>query len=114
MTEMVYGLPKLASSEPLIPRWWKSVDKLSLMGILLLFIIGLILAMAASPPLAESNQKHSFYYVQRQGFFGLLSIMVMIYLSMINLISARRIALIGFVFCFIATAMLPFFGTELW
>ena len=99
MTEMVYGLPKLATYEPLIPRWWKSVDKLSLLGVLLLFIIGLLLAMAASPPLAESNQKHSFYYVQRQAFFGFLSISIMIYLCMINLVLARRIALIGFVFC---------------
>ena len=112
MTEMVYGLPKLANYEPLIPRWWKSVDKLSLAGVLLLFVIGLLLAMAASPPLAESNQKHSFYYVQRQAFFGLLSILVMIYFSIINLVTARRIALVGFIFCLIATAMLPFFGTD--
>jgi cell division protein FtsW len=112
MTEMVYGLPKLAAYEPLVPRWWKTVDKMSLFGIVLLFIIGLLLAMAASPPLAESNQKDSFYYVQRQAFFGLVSIAGMIYLSMITLISARRIALIGFLICFVATAMLPVFGTD--
>ena len=70
MTEMIYGLPTRWADEPIIPRWWKNVDRLSLVAVFCLYFIGLLLCMAASPPLAESNQKPHFYYVYRQAIFG--------------------------------------------
>jgi cell division protein FtsW (lipid II flippase) len=69
MTEMIYGVPSRAMDDPIIPRWWRNVDRWSLIAVFVLFFIGLLLGMAASPPLAESNQKPHFYYVYRQAFF---------------------------------------------
>ena len=65
MTEMIYGVPTRAMDDPIIPRWWRNVDRWSLIAVFVLFFIGLLLGMAASPPLAESNQKPYFYYVYK-------------------------------------------------
>ena len=112
MTEMIYGVPYREMEEPVLPRWWRNVDRWSLFAVILLFCIGLLLCMAASPPLAESNQKPHFYYVHRQVFFGITSLCLMILISMLPLITVRRIALAGFFISVIAIILLPIFGTD--
>ena len=112
MTEMIYGVPSREMEEPVLPRWWRNVDRWSLLAVIVLFCIGLLLCMAASPPLAESNQKPHFYYVHRQVFFGITSLCLMILISMLPLITVRRIALAGFFISVIAIILLPIFGTD--
>ena len=60
MTEMVFGTHPVRDGEPILPRWWRTIDKLSLSCILLLFGIGILLALAASPPLASRNGLGAF------------------------------------------------------
>jgi len=112
MTEIIYGVPVRGWDEPVIPRWWKDVDRWSLMAVVALFLIGLLLCMAASPPLAEMNQKQSFYYVYRQAIFGVISLTIMTVVSMMPLIAVRRLALVGFLISFGALLLLPIFGTD--
>ena len=112
MTEMIYGVPSRFVDEPILPRWWRTVDQWSIMTVFALFLIGLLLCMAASPPLAESNQKAHFYYVYRQAIFGIISLFIMIFISMLPLITVRRIALGGFLISVIAILLLPKFGTD--
>ncbi|MHA6344514.1 putative lipid II flippase FtsW [Roseivivax sp. CAU 1761] len=112
MTEMVYGTVPVRDSEPVLPKWWRTVDKWSLSFILILFGIGLLLALAASPPLAERNGLHPFHYVQRQAFFGGLALAAMIVTSMMSPVPVRRMAVIGFLGAFVALALLPFLGTD--
>ncbi|MDZ4136790.1 MAG: cell division protein FtsW, partial [Paracoccaceae bacterium] len=66
MTEMVYGSMPGRVSEPVLPRWWRSIDRWSLAAVFTLFVVGLLLGLAASVPLAQRNGLNSFYYVQRQ------------------------------------------------
>ena len=47
MTEMIYGVPTRAMDDPIIPRWWRNVDRWSLIAVFVLFFIGLLLGMAA-------------------------------------------------------------------
>ena len=49
MTEMVYGSAPVRDGEPILPRWWRTIDKWSMTCVLLLFGIGLLLGLAASP-----------------------------------------------------------------
>ena len=112
MTEMIYGVPTRIVDDPIIPRWWRNVDRWSLVAVFGLFFIGLLLCMAASPPLAESNQKPSFHYVQRQTFFGLISLALMVFISVVRLIVVRRLALLGFLISTLAILLLPMFGTD--
>jgi cell division protein FtsW len=79
---------------------------------LFLFIFGMILALAASPPLAQRNGLPGFYYVERQAVFGGLSLMAMIITSMLSPATIRRLATIAFGMAFVSLAFLPLFGTD--
>jgi cell division protein FtsW len=112
MTEMVFGSSPARVTEPVIPRWWRTIDKWSMTCIFLLFGVGLMLGLAASVPLAERNGLDPYYYVERQMFFGGLAMVAMIGVSMMSPEMVRRIGVMGFVAAFAALALLPFFGTD--
>ena len=78
MTEMVYGSNPVRVSEPVIPRWWRTIDKWTLTSVFVLFGVGLLLGLAASVPLATRNGLEPFYYVQRQAVFGGIALVVML------------------------------------
>jgi len=112
MTEMVYGTAPVVSGDPVLPRWWRTIDKWSMTCIFLLFGIGLMLGLAASPPLAARNGLDPFYYVTRQSVFGGAAIAAMLITSMMSPLLVRRLAVLGFAVAFVALALLPFFGTD--
>lgn len=112
MTEMVYGTVPRSDGEPILPRWWRTIDRWSLTCILILFGIGLLLGLAASPPLAERNGLDAFYYVQRQAMFGGMAMVVLFITTMMSPQLVRRLGVIGFILAFIAVAFLPLFGTD--
>lgn len=112
MTEMVYGTAPARVGDPVLPRWWNSVDRWSLTAVLLLFAIGLLVGLAASPPLAARNGLAPFHYVSRQAFFGALAIALMVVVSLMDPRTIRRLAALGFVAALAALALLPVFGTD--
>ncbi|MFN3823649.1 MAG: putative lipid II flippase FtsW [Pseudorhodobacter sp.] len=112
MTEMVYGSMPGRVVEPVLPRWWRSIDRWSLSAVFILFGIGMLLGLAASVPLAERNGLDVFHYVQRQAFFGALGLAAMVGISMMQPAMVRRLGVIGFLGAFVALALLPVFGTD--
>jgi cell division protein FtsW len=112
MTEMVYGALPVPDGEPILPKWWRTIDRWSLTTVIILFAIGLLLGLAASPPLAERNGYAPFHYVTRQAVFGTLAMIAMIVTSIMTPQSVRRLAVLGFIAAFAALAMLPVFGTD--
>jgi len=109
---MVYGSSPVRVTEPVLPRWWATIDKVSLTAVLVLFGIGLLLGLAASVPLATRNGLPEFHYVQRQAFFGCVGLMVMVAVSMMPPVMIRRLGVIGFVGALGALFLLPAFGTD--
>ena len=112
MTDMVHGPVPLEVRDPVLPRWWRTVDRWTMASVLFLFIFGMILALAASPPLAQRNGLPGFYYVERQAVFGGLSLVAMIITSMLAPATIRRLATIAFGIAFVSLAFLPLFGTD--
>lgn len=112
MTEMVHGAIPVASTDPILPRWWRTLDKWSMAFVFALFGIGILLGLAASPPLAAKNGFSAFHYVERQAVFGSLALVTMIITSMMSPNLVRRLAVFGFLAAFVALALLPFFGTD--
>lgn len=112
MTEMVYGAIPVSTGDPVLPRWWRTIDKWSMSCILVLFGVGLLLGFAASPPLAARNEFEPFHYVQRQAVFGGLALIAMLVTSMMSPTLVRRLAVLGFLVAFVALAFLPVFGTD--
>lgn len=112
MTEMVYGSNPVRVSEPVIPKWWRTIDKWVLTCVFILFGLGLLLGLAASVPLATRNGLEPFYYVQRQAFFGGVALVVMIAVSMMPPDMVRRLGVMGFAVSMVALMLLPLFGTD--
>lgn len=112
MTDMVFGTVAQQPSEPVLPRWWRTVDRWSLTFVVVLFVIGILLGFAASVPLAERNGLVPFYYVYKQLFFGIIALIIMILTSMLPPRMVRRFGIIGFICCFLAICLLPVLGTD--
>ena len=112
MTEMVYGSIPARAREPVLPRWWRTIDKWSLTAILGLFGIGLLLGLAASVPLASRNGLPPFYYVEREALFGAVALAVMVGFSMMSPALIRRLGVLGFLVTFGLLILLPVLGTD--
>ncbi|MDX2482239.1 MAG: putative lipid II flippase FtsW [Pseudodonghicola sp.] len=112
MTEMVYGAVPAQRGEPILPKWWRTLDKWSMTCVLVLSGIGLLLGLAASPPLAARNGFAPFHYVERQAVFGALAMGAMLLTSMMSPTLVRRLAVLSFVGAFVALALLPVLGTD--
>ncbi len=112
MTEMVYGAVQDQRGEPILPRWWRTIDRWTMSCVLILFVIGLLLGLASSPPLAGRNGFDPFHYVERQAIFGGLALVAMLLTSMMSPTLVRRLAVLGFLASFVALVFLPVFGTD--
>lgn len=112
MTDMVFGTQAAKPGEPILPKWWRTVDRLTLGAIIGLFLVGLLLGLAASVPLAERNGLPQFYYVKKQLFFGAIALATMVFCSMLSPKMVRRLGVFGFVCCVITLLALPFIGTD--
>ena len=112
MTEMVYGSVPVRDGEPILPKWWRTIDRWTLSGILMLFAVGLLLGFAASPPLAQKNGFAPFHYVERQAVFGALALLAMAVTSMLTPVAVRRLAVLGFIGAMTALVLLPVLGTD--
>ena len=112
MTEMVFGATPMRAGDPILPKWWRTVDRWSLFAVLCLFAIGLLLGLAASVPLAEKNNLPPFYYVIRQALFGTLGLVVMFVISLLSPHQIRRLGVLGFFISVAVVAALPVIGTD--
>ena len=73
MTDIIHGRPSSVPVDNPFFRWWNSIDQWTLVATLALIVTGLLLSMAASVPLADSNGIPAFYYVFRQAIYGVVS-----------------------------------------
>lgn len=112
MTEMVHGTLPVKAGEPILPRWWRTVDRWSMGAVLALFSLGLLLGLAASVPLAQRNNLPSFHYVERQAIFGFAGLIAMVVASMLSPQQVRRLGVLAFFVAMTSVALLPIFGTD--
>jgi cell division protein FtsW len=109
---MVFGVAPARPGEPIVPEWWRTVDRWSLAAILGLMLAGMLLNLAASPPLAVRNGLEPFHYVWRQAAFVAVALGLMLVVSMLSPVRLRRWAVIAFALSVVAVALLPVFGTD--
>jgi len=77
-------------------EWWWTVDKLLLAAIIALMLGGVILSLAASPPVATRIGLDPFHFFNRHILFLLPSFMVLIAVSFMSPRQIRRSALLVF------------------
>ncbi|MEY4880433.1 MAG: putative lipid flippase FtsW [Pseudomonadota bacterium] len=74
-------------------RWWWTIDRTALFGILCLIAIGLVLAFAASPAATGGSQTAgNFTYALRQFAFALVAVTVLVGASLLDPKQMRLIA----------------------
>lgn len=76
----------------LIGRWWWTVDRWTLAALLGLVVMGAVLALAASPPVAERIGLDTFHFAKRQAVFLTLAMAVMFVVSLMAPRGIRRLA----------------------
>ena len=97
----------------LFGEWWWTVDRLTLAAIGALMLAGVVLSLAASPPVAGRLGLDPFYFVNRHILFLLPSIAVMLGVSFLNPQQIRRLSLVIFAVSLVLAAATPFFGPEI-
>ena len=112
MTDIIHGNPPAVPVDNPFFRWWQSIDQWTLVATLALIVTGLLLSMAASVPLADSNDMPTFYYVYRQAIYGVVAFSLILFLSTTSLRFVRRFGIVGFFLVVIALALIPIFGTD--
>ncbi|HEU0016806.1 MAG TPA: cell division protein FtsW, partial [Methyloceanibacter sp.] len=85
------------AEKSVLSDWWFTVDRLMFFGLLLLMGAGLVLSLAASPPIAAKFNLEPFYFVRRHAALLLPAIVIMFAASTLTPKQIRRASLIIFV-----------------
>jgi len=92
--------------------WWWTVDKLLLAAIVALMLGGVILSLAASPPVATRIGLEPFHFFTRHVMFLLPSIFVLLTVSFLSPRQIRRAALVVFAVSIILIVATLLIGPE--
>ena len=94
-------------------EWWWTIDRLMLAALLALILAGVILLLAASTPVATKLGLDPFHFVNRQIFYLIPAIAIMLGTSLLSPRQIRRLALVVFAISMILLAGTLVFGTEI-
>lgn len=92
-----------------LAEWWFTVDRPLLMAILALLGIGLVVLLAASPPVAIRRGFGPYFFVKRQIVFAGAGVLVMLAISLMSPRVVRRFAA-----GLLAAMVLALAGVEMW
>jgi cell division protein FtsW len=87
----------VSRAEPsLSGRWWWSIDRVILSGLVALMVSGVVLLMAGGPPVAERLGLSTFHFVNRQAAYLVAAMTIFICVSFLTPRQVRRAALLLF------------------
>jgi cell division protein FtsW len=93
--------------------WWWTVDRLMLAALGAVMLGGIILSLAASPPVAARIGLDPFYFVNRHILYLIPTIIVLIVTSFLSPHHLRRVALIVFIISAAMVVATLFVGVEI-
>ena len=77
-----------------IAQWWWTVDRQMVIGVLILLGLGFFAALAASPAVAQHIGKSTYHFANKQLVFLALATFVFLFVSMLDAIWIRRLAVL--------------------
>jgi cell division protein FtsW len=95
-----------------LAEWWWTIDRWLLAALGVLMVIGIVLAMAGSPPVAERLHLSTFHFVNRQAFYLVPAVAVLIATSFLTPRHVRRAALVAFILGMMLVVVTILFGQE--
>jgi len=96
-----------------VANWWWTIDRYFLAACLALMGLGVLLSFAASPAVAQRIGLDSFHFVERQTFFMIPAVIVMIGVSFLTPRQIRRFALVLLGASLLLMAAALFVGIEI-
>jgi cell division protein FtsW len=94
-------------------EWWWTVDRLTLAALAALMLGGIVLCLAASPPVAARIGLDPFHFVDRQVLFLIPAAAVLIGTSFLSPRDIRQVSLVVFIVSLVLVAATPHFGAEI-
>ncbi len=79
-----------------LSEWWWTIDRLTVLAILMLILLGIVMSLAASPAVANRLSLDGFHFVYRQAVFLVPAIAVMFGVSLLTTRQIRRLAALVF------------------
>jgi cell division protein FtsW len=95
-----------------VGRWWWTVDRWTLSAVLVLICFGGVLALAASPAVANRIGLPNLHFVLRQAMFLAPALLIMVAVSMLSPRNVLRLGAVVFVGAFILMVATLFIGME--
>ena len=92
--------------------WWWTVDRLQLAAVSAVMLGGIVLSLAASPPVAARLGLDPFYFVNRHVMYLIPALAVLLATSFLSPRHIRRLALLVFAVSFCMVLLTPFIGAE--
>jgi cell division protein FtsW len=92
--------------------WWWTTDRLMLAAVITIMLGGIVLSLAASPPVAARLGLDPVYFVHRHIMYLVPAIAIMIGTSFLTPRQMRHVALVMFVVSFVLVVATLFFGAE--
>jgi cell division protein FtsW len=92
--------------------WWWTIDRLLLAALLALMLGGIVLSLAASPPVASRLGLEPFYFVSRHVLYLIPALAVLLGTSFLPPRHVRRLALIVFAVSVLMVLATLHFGAE--
>jgi len=94
-------------------EWWRTIDRLTLAALGGLMLGGIVLCLAASPPVAARIGLDPFHFVDRQVLFLIPAAAVLMATSFLSPRETRQVAVVVFIVSLTLVAATPFFGAEI-
>jgi cell division protein FtsW len=101
------------SDRGLLAQWWFTVDRGLMFAVLLLMASGVLVSMAASPPVADRIGVDTFHFIKGQLFYLCFAVPVLVALSFFPPRLARRAGLAVFFGALGLMVLALFFGPEI-
>jgi cell division protein FtsW len=96
-----------------LANWWWTIDRWILAAVGALMVLGLVLTMAGSPPVAERLGLSAFHFVHRQVLYLIPSVAVLVAASFLSPRQVRRVALFVFLVSITLILVALLYGHEI-
>ncbi len=94
-------------------RWWWTVDRWTIVGLVLLTTFGLLLSLAASPPVAEDMGKAPLHFFRRHSAYVPVALTIIIIISLMQPRQIRRLGVVLFIASLVLLVATAMVGTEM-
>ncbi|MDR0678345.1 MAG: FtsW/RodA/SpoVE family cell cycle protein, partial [Holosporaceae bacterium] len=94
-------------------QWWWTIDRATLFAFLILMVFGILLAVAATPMVADRMGIEKFYFLKRHLFYVIPSLAMVFYVSTLDDADIKKFSLLLFFTFLFLTFLTLIFGLEI-